>query len=206
MLRISKLTDYATVILAHLAEAGRPAHAAPSSADRTQASRSEAIAGGPVVVAGAAPGEVADRGVPPGDPVRLAAAEVAQATGIGVATVSKLLKELQRAGLVVSTRGARGGYALARPAASISAADIIDAVEGPVALTECATATGQCGIEGSCRVERSWQRVNVAIRRALHDVKLTQLTGRDGSAIAVPDLGAALDGGAARRATWRVRA
>jgi FeS assembly SUF system regulator len=147
MLRISKLTDYATVVLAQLAE------------DET---------------------------------VRRTASEVAGATGLGVATVSKLLKELQRAGLVASTRGARGGYALARPARSISAADIIDAVEGPVALTECATTPGQCGIEHTCRVGTSWQRVNVAIRRALQDVSLTQLTGRDAAAPAAPELATVL--------------
>lgn len=137
MLRISKMTDYATVILAQLA--------GDEAARRT-------------------------------------AVELAEATGIGVPTTSKVLKELQRAGLVASTRGARGGYALARPAAAISAADIIDAVEGPVGLTECASHPGQCDLEASCRVGRSWQRVNVAIRRALGDVKLTQLTGHDGAA------------------------
>ena len=147
MLRISKMTDYATVILADLA---------------------------------------AD------DAGRRTAVELAELTSIGVATVSKILKELQRAGLVASTRGAHGGYALARPAAAISAADIIDAVEGPVGLTECATHPGQCGLEPSCRVGRSWVRVNAAIRRALADVKLTQLTGRDGSTIPVPDLTIAL--------------
>jgi FeS assembly SUF system regulator len=147
MLRISKLTDYATVILAHLAEDGA---------------------------------------------TRQTASEVAAQTGLGVPTVSKLLKELQRAGLVASTRGAHGGYALARPAEAISAADIIDAVEGPVALTECATTPGQCGIEHSCRVGRSWQRVSVAIRAALVDLKLTQLTGRDAEPIAAPDLATVL--------------
>jgi FeS assembly SUF system regulator len=143
MLRISKMTDYATVILAHLA----------------------------------------------GDePTRRTAVELAELTGIGLATASKVLKELQRAGLVASTRGAHGGYALARPAAAISAADIIDAVEGPVGLTECATHPGQCDLESSCRVGRSWQRVNVAIHRALGDVTLTQLTARDAAAMPVPDL------------------
>jgi len=147
MLRISKLTDYATVLLAHLAEEG--------AGQRT-------------------------------------AVELADSTGIGLPTVSKVLKELQRAGLVVSTRGARGGYALARAAEEISAADILGAVEGPLGLTECATHPGQCGLEPSCRVGRSWQRVNVAIERALTDVKLTHLTGRDGSAVPVPDLAIAL--------------
>jgi FeS assembly SUF system regulator len=143
MLRISKLTDYATVLLAHLADEG--------AGQRT-------------------------------------AVELAESSGIGLPTVSKVLKELQRAGLVVSTRGARGGYALARPAGEISAADILSAVEGPLGLTECATHPGQCGLEPSCRVGRSWQRVNLAIERALTDVKLTHLAGRDGSAVPVPDL------------------
>jgi FeS assembly SUF system regulator len=147
VLRISKLTDYATVILAQLAEDGVGLRAA---------------------------GELAD------------------ATGIGLPTVSKVLKELQRAGLVASTRGARGGYTLARPAASISAADIIDAVEGPVGLTECSTHPGQCSLEPTCRVGRSWQRVNVAIRRALGDIKLTHLTGRDTATVPTPDLSISL--------------
>jgi FeS assembly SUF system regulator len=157
MLRISKMTDYATVILAHLA----------------------------------------------GDEAcRRTAVELAELTGIGLATTSKIMKELQRAGLVVSTRGAHGGYALARPAAAISAAEIIDAVEGPVGLTECATHPGQCGLEPSCRVGRSWQRVNLAIRRALGEVKLTQLTGRDPAGVPVPDLTIALGA----RPSVRVRA
>ena len=147
MLRISKLTDYATVLLAHLAEEG--------AGQRT-------------------------------------AVELAETSGIGLPTVSKVLKELQRAGLVASTRGARGGYALARPAQDISAADILGAVEGPLGLTECATHPGQCGLEPSCRVGRSWLRVNLAIERALTDVKLTHLIGRDGSAVPVPDLAIAL--------------
>ncbi len=142
MLRISKLTDYATVILAHLAEDG--------ASLRT-------------------------------------AVELAELTRIGLPTVSKVLKELQRAGLVDSTRGSRGGYALARPAADISAADIIDAVEGPLGLTECATHPGQCGLEPSCRVGRSWQRVNVAIRRALGDVSLSELIGGNSQADAPRD-------------------
>jgi FeS assembly SUF system regulator len=157
MLRISKLTDYATVLLAHLAEDG--------AGMRT-------------------------------------AVELAEWSRIGLPTVSKVLKELQRAGLVTSTRGARGGYTLGRPAAEISASDIIDAVEGPVGLTECATHPGQCGLEPSCRVGRNWQLVNVAIHRALTDVKLTHLTAQDVPAVPVPDLAIALG----NRPSLRVRA
>ena len=152
MLRISKMTDYATVILAHLAgdDAGR----------RT-------------------------------------AVELAELTGIGLATTSKVLKELQRAALVVSTRGAHGGYVLARPAAAISAADIIDAVEGPVGLTECATHPGQCDLESSCRVGRSWQRVNVAIRRSLQEITLVELAGLGGEPVRFAALERQLRGGRA---------
>ncbi len=156
MLRISKLTDYATLILAHLSDAR---------------------------------------------PGRQTAAELAAATRLGLATVSKVLKELQRAHLVESTRGVYGGYVLARPAASISAADIIDAVEGPVGLTECSTHPGACGLEGNCRVGRTWQRVNVAIRGALREVTLLQLAGSDTTPIAVPDVAASLSA----RPLWRAR-
>jgi FeS assembly SUF system regulator len=153
MLRISKLTDYATVILGHMSE----------HAERL-----------------------------------LTAAEVAEQTRIGQPTVSKLLKELQRAGLVSSARGAHGGYQLARPAGDISAAAIIGAVEGPVGLTECAAHPGQCEIESTCGVGRSWQHVNLAIWRALHDVTLLQLTGRENAVVRFPDLAAGLRNGSLR--------
>jgi FeS assembly SUF system regulator len=130
VLRISKLTDYGTVVLAHLA----------------------ANSGGVC-----------------------SAAEVASCTGIAVPTVSKLLKSLARSGLVTSTRGANGGYQLARNAREISAADIIDALEGPVSITECSGSDSQCEHEGVCSVGGAWRRVNVAIRSALDDVTLSDL-------------------------------
>jgi len=122
------------------------------------------------------------------------ASGLAERTGIAAPTVSKLLKELQRAGLVRSTRGARGGYQLARSAQEISAAEIIDAVEGPVALTECASDHGQCGLEANCSVGHSWQQVSAAIHRSLQEVRLASLIAHD-SALKGPDLRAALDGG-----------
>jgi len=150
MLRISRLTDYATVILANLA-------------------------GGSLA----------------------SATDLAERTRIGVPTVSKLLKELQHAGLVTSVRGAHGGYQLARPAAAINAAEIIDAVEGPLALTECAGGAGNCGIEATCLVGHGWQRISRAIRRALVDVSLEELVRRD-TPFATPDL--TRTGGATARA------
>ena len=130
MLRISKLTDYGTVVLAHLS----------------------------------------------GDPAAVrSAADVSAATGIAVPTVSKLLKSLARAGLVTSTRGAHGGYKLSRAPTDISAADVIDALEGPVSITECSASDSNCDYESVCSVGNSWQRINVAIRRALEEVSLLDL-------------------------------
>ena len=95
--------------------------------------------------------------------------------------MSKVLKELQRAGMVISSRGSQGGYRLARPPERITAAQILDVFEGPIAITECSGASSQCGIERLCRVGGAWQRVNAAIRRALEDVTLEQLAGLDGA-------------------------
>ena len=124
MLRISKLTDYGTVVLAHLA---------------------------------ANDGSVCS------------AADVASTTEIAPPTVSKILKSLARADLVTSTRGANGGYELARAPVAISAADVIDALEGPVSITECSSSDSHCDFEHVCNVGGAWQRINVAIRHALDD-------------------------------------
>ena len=131
MLRMSKLTDYGTMVLAQLG------------------AREDGLS---------------------------TAGQVADATHLGQPTVSKLLKSLVHAGLVVSARGVQGGYALARPAAAISAAEIIDALEGPVAITECSsTGGGGCNLEPFCRVGLAWQRINRSIRKALEHVTLADL-------------------------------
>lgn len=132
MLRITKLTDYAIVVLSDML---RPqavdAHAARDVADRTR---------------------------------------------IPQPTVSKVLKQLARAGLVVSERGKNGGYRLARGAAEITVAEIIDAVEGPIAVTECSTdESGICDLEGCCPMEANWVRINETIRRALCDITLADM-------------------------------
>ena len=101
--------------------------------------------------------------------------KVARATHLGRPTVSKLLKTLAHAGLVVSERGARGGYTLARPAVEISAAEIIDALEGPVAITECSSIKGRCDLQSNCQVSTAWQKINFGIRRALSEVSLVDL-------------------------------
>ena len=130
MLRISRLTDYGTLVLAHLSGNGE---------------------------------------------TLTSAADVASAVGIAQPTVRKLLKSLAKSGLVISTRGAQGGYRLSRDAADISAADIIDALEGPVHITECSADDSHCDLESVCNVGGAWQRINIAIRRALGDINLHDL-------------------------------
>lgn len=130
MLRISKLTDYGTVVLADLARA-------PETLS--------------------------------------SAAEISARTGVAAPTVSKLLKMLAKADLVISTRGVHGGYRLARSPDSISAAHIIDALEGPVSITECSSEDSRCDFEDNCNTGTAWQKINSAIRSALHEVSLTEL-------------------------------
>jgi FeS assembly SUF system regulator len=105
------------------------------------------------------------------------ARELAAGTGIGRPTTSKLLKMLLRASLVSSRRGAHGGYSLARAPTAISAADVIEAIEGPLAMTECTLAPGLCDLEPTCPVSSQWQRLSVAVRRALAEITLADLIG-----------------------------
>lgn len=143
MLRISKLTDYGTMVLACLASRPDERHTATAVADHTR---------------------------------------------LGLPTVSKLLKSFHRAGLVTSVRGAHGGYQLARAATRISAAEIIDAIEGPVAITECSGHHSACELETVCNTGSAWQRVNEAIRRSLDELSLAQLSGQEAVAVWRPAL------------------
>jgi FeS assembly SUF system regulator len=130
MIRMSKLTDYAILLLAHLARA----------------------------------------------PGTLTAHELASRSRVPLPTVSKLAKELSKAGLVVSHRGRNGGYGLARPADRISVAEIVEALEGPIALTECAKPGKiECGIEDTCIAKASWDPVSNAIERALRGLALSSI-------------------------------
>jgi Rrf2 family protein len=90
--------------------------------------------------------------------------------------VQKLVSRLSAAGLIESTRGTGGGFRLARPPASISLADIIEAVEGPIALTACVDGAAQdCCIDQTCKVKPHWNAVNGAVRGALAGVTLASL-------------------------------
>jgi FeS assembly SUF system regulator len=108
---------------------------------------------------------------------RHSAASVAGETGLPVPTVAKVTGLLARAGLLVSQRGATGGFQLARPAGEIDVATIIEAVDGPIALTQCVEPrTADCSLEGSCVMREPWQIINRTVRDALAGVRLDQLT------------------------------
>jgi FeS assembly SUF system regulator len=107
---------------------------------------------------------------------RVSAAQLAEETGLPAPTVQKLVSRLTAAGLLRSSRGAGGGLKLARPAAAITLADIIEAVEGPIALTACAPeGRHDCGMEQCCTVRPHWAVVNETMRGALAEVPLTRL-------------------------------
>jgi len=107
---------------------------------------------------------------------RISAADLAAETGVPAPTVQKVVSLLSRAGLLRSTRGSGGGLKLARPAAAITLADIVEAVEGPIALTSCVEqGRHDCALEACCSVRPHWGVVNEAVRGALADVPLTRL-------------------------------
>jgi FeS assembly SUF system regulator len=103
--------------------------------------------------------------------------DLASVTGIHPPTVSKILKHLARCGIVESQRGARGGYRLAARPDQIPIASIIEALEGPIAVTECASeeTSGACEYEGRCDVQANWQQINAVVNRALASVSLADM-------------------------------
>jgi FeS assembly SUF system regulator len=104
------------------------------------------------------------------------AKDLAARTGLPQPVVSKILKSLSRAKLVVSHRGVQGGYQLAREPSLVSVADVIEAVEGPVALTECGDASDtSCEFVGNCSVQANWLRINQVVRRALSNVSVEDM-------------------------------
>jgi FeS assembly SUF system regulator len=130
MLRLSKLTDYAVVVMIHLA-----------SGESVQTS----------------PGIARDIGLP--EP-----------------TVAKVLKCLAGSGLVVSQRGARGGYRLGRSLSGVSIAEVVEAMEGPIALTACVEGTqGLCESRALCPMHGRWDPVNDAIQQALSCIMLADM-------------------------------
>jgi FeS assembly SUF system regulator len=108
---------------------------------------------------------------------QLNASEIAAQTGLPQPIVSKILKLLARREILISHRGAKGGYRLARPTTDISVAQIIEAVEGPIAITECVDDTpGECSQEPICPVRSNWQQINHAVRDALEQITLEEMS------------------------------
>jgi FeS assembly SUF system regulator len=130
MLRISKMTDYAIMVMVEL---------------------------------NALRGEV------------LSAHAVAERSHLELPTVSKVLKLLVKTGLVESYRGANGGYSLERQAKDISVAQIIAAIEGPIAMTECSVEEGLCAQEAICSLRGNWQRISIAVAQAMEGVSLAEM-------------------------------
>lgn len=105
---------------------------------------------------------------------RVSAAELANETGLPVPTVQRLVSKLTAASLLRSVRGAGGGLQLGRPAAAITVADIVEAIEGPIALTACLE-DGTCDHEASCKMKPHWPMINSKLRGALAEISLADL-------------------------------
>lgn len=107
------------------------------------------------------------------------ARDIAREVRLPLPVVSKILKLLTRHGLLGSRRGIKGGYGLAREPEAISVAQIIRALEGPIAVTECTDRIrGDCGLETGCPVRTNWHRINQAIDQALQTISLAEMTRR----------------------------
>lgn len=104
------------------------------------------------------------------------AASLADALQLSVPTVSKILKTLGEAGLVASVRGAEGGYHLSKPAASINVAEVIEAMEGNLAMTECCEKTNLCGLGARCALEDNWLKINQLIKSLLSRLSILDMS------------------------------
>jgi FeS assembly SUF system regulator len=107
---------------------------------------------------------------------RYNAPELAGEVRLPLPTVSKILKLLTREGVLDSHRGIKGGYSLARTPDEISMAEIVSALEGPIAITECIDESSGCTYQPICRVRSNWQRINDALRTALAGISLAEMT------------------------------
>lgn len=105
--------------------------------------------------------------------------EIAQATGLTVATVRKVMKALVDAGLVNAQRGSKGGYRIALAPAQISVLDVVQAFEGPISLTECSADDNHCEITDSCSLSSNWTGVNDLLLRVLGGISLEDIRNPD---------------------------
>ncbi|MFB4204037.1 HTH-type transcriptional regulator CymR [wastewater metagenome] len=111
------------------------------------------------------------------DDARVTAATLADRRGLPQPMVSKILKHLARAGILVSYRGAKGGYGLARRPEEITVAEIIAALEGPISLTECVEeGVEACQYSNYCTVSGNWTRINRVVHEALSCITLAEMS------------------------------
>ena len=108
---------------------------------------------------------------------------LAERSGLPQPTVAKVLKSLNRAGIVEATRGVSGGYRLAKNAQSISVSEIIEAIDGPIAVTECTEQLSNCSHEAGCRLQANWKQINAALTNALSAITLADMMSSDVSAL-----------------------
>lgn len=102
-------------------------------------------------------------------------ADIAGQYGISVALMAKILQKLAKQGLVVAHHGSGGGYALARDPRTITALEVIHAIEGPIAITSCRTQRGDCELKSNCTVRAPLERLNDSIVEALSRVTVLQM-------------------------------
>jgi FeS assembly SUF system regulator len=107
--------------------------------------------------------------------VKHSAHSLSDAVKVPQPTVKKVLKALSQSGFLKSERGAQGGYSLARKATDISVAEIITALEGPIAITECVSDDHHCEQENHCDIQTNWERINKVVFTALDEVKLADM-------------------------------
>ena len=107
----------------------------------------------------------------------LSARQLAAETSLPLPAVSKVLKALSREGLLISHRGAGGGYSLSRRPERISVGEVLSAVEGPIAMTECIDNAGGCSQEALCPVRPNWERINHAVKEVLDAITLIDMMG-----------------------------
>lgn len=105
----------------------------------------------------------------------LSASQLASLTHVSEATASKLLKSLAKSELLQSQMGAQGGYSLINDPKDINLAQIITAIEGEIALTECDKHNSCCNMQKTCTVSSNWQRIGAAIRNALAEISLADM-------------------------------
>ena len=105
----------------------------------------------------------------------LSAKDVADAYGIPSEALAKILQKLVKAGLLQSQRGTNGGYMLARAAHTISAFEVIQAIDGPLFITSCITVRGECGQSDRCNIREPLRKVNESIESVLKRIKISHM-------------------------------